>query len=164
MPDGKIFARFHIQGDESIQSLIAKLKKNRRLLAAVLVLVVVFAILVVDIGILSFAAALNDSACRNAAEAGARGSDYTKATTLAHAALKTYWTDGYIVSKPAITFLDYQTFGGNPPPGERPFVQVQTEVIVKLPLRIPFFGLTVNDNHEMVFKQTYAYPIIKPKP
>ena len=117
----------------------------------------------VDIAILTFSASINDSACRNAARAAAQGSDYTKATALANAALKAHKTDGFFISQPTITFLDYQTFGGSPPPGETPYVQVRTEVTVKLPVPILFFGVTFNDNQDMVFQQMYAYPIIKTK-
>jgi hypothetical protein len=131
--------------------------------AATSFFVIVFAALGVDIAILTFAASINDSACRNAARAAAQGSDYTKATALANAALKTHKTDGFFISQPVITFFDYQTFGGSPPAGETPYVQVRTEVVVKLPVPILFFGVTFNDDQDMVFKQMYAYPIIKTK-
>jgi len=131
--------------------------------AATSFFVIVFAILGVDVTILTFSASINDSACRNAARAAAQGSDYAKATALATAALKSHKTDGYFISQPTITFLDYQTFGGSPPAGETPYVQVRTEVTVKLPVPIVFFGVTFNENQDLVFKQRYAYPIIKTK-
>lgn len=131
--------------------------------AATAFFVICFAALGVDIAILTFSASINDSACRNAARAAAQGSDLTKATAMANAAVKAHKTDGYFISQPTITMLNYQTFGGTPPAGETPFVQVKTEVTVKLPVPILFFGVTFNDNQDMVFQQTYAYPIIKTK-
>ncbi|MBX9667466.1 MAG: hypothetical protein K2X93_07595 [Candidatus Obscuribacterales bacterium] len=125
--------------------------------------VIVFAALGVDTALLIFGSSINDSACRNAARAAAQGGDVSKATSLAQAAIKAHRTDGYFITQPTITMLNYETFGGVPPVNETPYVQVRTEVTVKLPVPIFFFGVTFNDNNDMVFRQMYAYPIIKTK-
>jgi len=124
------------------------------------VFLIVFATIVFNIAILIISTSINDSACRSATQAARQGSDYTIATSLANAAVKAHRTDGYFISQPAITFLDYHTFDGNPPPGETPYVQIRTEVTVKLPVPLLVFGVKLNDDQTMIFKQMYAYPII----
>lgn len=131
--------------------------------AATAFLAVVLLMIGVDVTLLIFAATVNDSACRNACRAAAQGSDFTKATALANAALRSHRTDGFFISQPTITHFEYQTFGGSPPADETPFVQVRTEVTVRLPVPIFFFGATFNDNNDLVFQQLYSYPIIKTK-
>lgn len=125
--------------------------------------VIVFAAMGVDLALLIFSASVNDAACRNAARAAAQGSDYGKALALARAALKANRTDGHFITQPAITHFEYQLFGNNPPANETPYVQVRTEVTVRLPVPIMFFGANFNGGNNLIFKQIYAYPIVKTK-
>ncbi len=131
--------------------------------AATAFFVIVFCALGVDIALLIFGASVNDAACRNGARAAAQGSTSAKASALATAAVNATKTDGYFISQPTITLFNYNDFGGNPPPNDTPYVQVRTQVSVRLPAPIFFFGASFNGGNSMIFQQIYSYPIIKTK-
>src|SRR5277367_6292573 len=65
-------------------------------------MVSVVAVFCANLGMVSLASSINDSACRDAARAAAQGGNSANALQLAQAAIKAHATDGYFISQPTI--------------------------------------------------------------
>jgi len=116
----------------------------------------------VNICLLIFGCSVNDKACRDVVRAAAKQPTYAQALQFAQAELKMHTTDGNFVSPiQLVNGLTYQDFGGNPPPGQTPYVQATTSVVVTLPAPIYFFGSSFTN--QFTFSQTYTSPIIRTK-
>lgn len=124
-------------------------------------LVIILAVIAINISILVFACAVNDKACRDAVRAAAQQPNAAKAQNFALASIKNHKTDGFFISQIQLTNFNYNDFGGAPPPGQCPLVQVTTSVDVTLPAPLIFFGASLTN--KMKFSQIYTSPIIKTK-
>jgi hypothetical protein len=126
-------------------------------------LLAVVAVLCANVGIMSLASSMNDSACRDAARAAAQASNRTTAISMAQAALKAHSTDGYFVSQPTIDTSDfvYEDYSGSPPDNTSPYVQVTTSSTVRVPAPILFFGAKFGKDGTMTFNRTYTFPIVR---
>lgn len=129
--------------------------------AATSFLVMVLAIFTAEIAVLIFACSVNDKACRDVVRAAAQQPTAAQALTFAQAAVKQISTDGVFISPIQLGAVNYQDFGGNPPPGMCPYVQCTTKVNVTLPVPIFFFGASFTN--QFSFSQIYTSPIIKTK-
>ena len=124
-------------------------------------LVIIMAALALDISLLIFAFSVNDKACIDVVRVAAQQTTASQAMIFASASIKNHKTDGVFISPIALTLLNYHDYGGTPPVGETPYVQVTTSVTVKMPVPLYFFGASwTNDMH---YSQTYTSPIIKTK-
>lgn len=132
-------------------------------LSMITVLLVIVAVLCANVGIMSLASSMNDSACRDAARAAAQASSRTAALNQAQAALKAHKTDGYFVSQPTINTSDfvYEDYSGSPPDNTSPYVQVTTSSTVRVPAPILFFGAQFGKDGTMTFNRTYTFPIVR---
>lgn len=126
----------------------------------------VFAVLSADICVVLFGAYQNDRACRDAARSAAQGQDASQSTKLANAALRAHAGDGYYFSNPVLDrAIVYNDFGGMPPTGTSPFVNVTTRTSA----RVPFSPLRFSadavflDGGTVTFKQSYTFPIVRTK-
>jgi hypothetical protein len=120
------------------------------------------AVFTADIALLIFACSVNDKACRDVVRAAAQQPTAAQALLFAQAAVKSVPTDGIFISPiQLVGGVNYNDFGGNPPAGMCPFVQVTTQINVTLPAPIYFFGASFT-NH-VSFSQIYTSPIIKTK-
>lgn len=124
-------------------------------------LIVLLAVFIVSICLLVFACSVNDQACRDAVRAAAQQLNASTATTFAQASVTNHKTDGFFIGKIQLASVTYNDFGGNPPTGQCPYVQVTTSVNVTLPVPLYFFGASFTN--QFTFSQTYTSPIIKVK-
>lgn len=126
-------------------------------------LLVVLSMLCANVGIVSLASSVNDSACRDAARAAAQASNSGAALKLAQAAIKAHQADGYYITQPTIdtTSFVYQDFAGNPPPNTSPYVEITTNSTVRIPAPIVFYGAKFGQNGTVTFTRTYNFPIVK---
>lgn len=126
-------------------------------------LLVILGVFAADICLLIFGCAVNDKACRDVVRAAAQQSNAPKALQFAQASVANHKTDGTFISPITLVggTINYNDFGGNPPAGQTPFVQVTTQVTVTLPAPIYFFGASFTNT--INFTQTYTSPIIKTK-
>lgn len=132
-------------------------------LSMIACLLVVLAIVCANVGVVSLASSVIDSACRDAARAAAQASDSAHALALAQAAIRAHRTDGYFISQPTIdtTSFVYQDYGGNPPSDTSPYVEVTTSSTVRVPCPIMFWGAKFEPNGSILFVRTYNFPIVK---
>jgi Flp pilus assembly protein TadG len=116
-----------------------------------------------DVGIVIFASAVNDRACRDACRAAAQADNYATSLKLAQAAVKAHKGDGYFISQPIVdtSKFVYQDYAGSPPPDTSPFVSVTTNTTVKIPAPVVFVGINYGTNGSMTFSKTYTFPIVK---
>jgi hypothetical protein len=124
-------------------------------------LVVMLAVFTINICLLIFACSVNDKACRDVVRAAAQQSTASQALLFANASAKNHQTDGFFISPIVVKNCTYQDYGGNPPVGQAPYVQVITQVNVTLPAPIFFFG--AGFVNKFTFSQIYTSPIIKTK-
>lgn len=121
-----------------------------------------FTVLAADISLLIFGCSVNDKACRDVVRAAAQQSNANQSLQFAIAEVKNHKTDGFFISPiQLISGVNYQDFGGSPPPGQCPYVQATTSVNVTLPAPLYFFGASFTN--QVQFSQTYTSPIIKTK-
>ena len=125
------------------------------------------ALMCLNIGILVFAAWMNDAACRDATRAAAQQSNPENAKAAAILAAKQFGADTNIIGHPVVLLgadeFKYQTFAdpeGKPDSARGPRVTVSTALNSKLPCPIIFNGIGFTD--VIVFKQAYTYPILNP--
>jgi Flp pilus assembly protein TadG len=132
-------------------------------LVMIISVIVLIGMLGADIGIVSLASSINDSACRDAARAAAQGSNSTTALALAQAAIKAHTADGYYVTVPTINTSQfiYQDFNGSPPANTSPYVSVTTSSTVRIPAPLFFYGARFEPNGSLTFTRTYTFPIVK---
>jgi hypothetical protein len=125
-------------------------------------LIICLAAFTADICLLIFACSVNDKACRDVVRAAAQQPNAAQALQFAQASVKNHKTDGIFISPiQLVNGVNYQDFGGNPPAGQTPYVQVITKVDVTLPTPVYFFGNSFTN--KMSFSQIYTSPIIKTK-
>jgi hypothetical protein len=131
--------------------------------AATSFLFVMLGVFAADICLLIFGCSVNDKACRDVVRAAAQQATAAKALQFAVASVKNHKTDGFFISTISLVggAVNYNDFGGNPPAGQTPYVQVTTQVTVTLPAPIYFFG--AGFTNQMSFSQTYTSPIIGTK-
>ncbi len=132
-------------------------------LASIMVCMVPLMLLALDISLLTLAAAVNDHACRDAARAAAQTKDYTAGLSAARAIVSSYPSNSFILTKPTVltnSFV-YEDFGGNPPDNESPYVSVTTEMKVKIPAPIFFFGAKFSKDGYLKLNRSYLFPIVK---
>lgn len=125
--------------------------------------IVVVGLLGLDVCMAIFGANVNDSACRDATRAATSADSKPKALTMANTALKAHATDGRFITQPTLVALDYQDWGGSPPPDTSPYVSVTTQTIVSVPAPIFFFGASFIKDGKAQFFQKYTFPIVKAK-
>ena len=130
-------------------------------MAASSFLIIVLAALTLDVSLLILAFSVNDKVCSDVVRAAAQQTTASQAMIFAAASIKNHKTDGVFISPITLTLLNYCDYGGSPPAGETPFVQVVTTVKVKLPVPLYFFGASWTN--DMTYSQTYTSPIIKTK-
>lgn len=137
-------------------------------LAATGFILSVMAVISLNIGILIFAAWMNDAACRDAARAAAQQSNENNAKAAAVLAAKQFGSDSSIIAHPVVLFsgdkFSWQTFPddeGRPQPSKGPRVKVSTSLNTKLPVPL-FFNGSVGFTDLIVFNQSYTYPILNP--
>jgi Flp pilus assembly protein TadG len=131
-------------------------------------LLVVFSALGVDTCLVVYAIAVNDSCSRDAARAAGQQNNLANAIQAAQTELKVHQTDGMLVGQPTLVSTAspafvYNDFGGNPPANVSPYVTVTTEVKVKLPGTLKFFGDIFMPNGTLKFQRSYTFPIVKEK-
>ncbi|MBS1994243.1 MAG: hypothetical protein JSS83_27215 [Cyanobacteria bacterium SZAS LIN-3] len=126
-------------------------------------LFVLLGVFAADICLLIFGCSVNDKACRDVVRAAAQQGDAAKALQFAIASVKNHKTDGTFISPITLVggAVNYNDFGGNPPAGQTPYVQVTTKVTVTLPAPLFFFG--AGFTNKLDFSQTYTSPIVKTK-
>lgn len=132
-------------------------------LASIIACMVPLILLALNISLLTLAAAVNDHACRDAARAAAQTKDYNAALSAAQAIVSSYPSNSFIVSKPAVitnNFI-YEDYGGNPPDNESPYVSVTTEIKLKIPAPILFFGAKFSKDGYLKLSRSYFFPIVK---
>jgi hypothetical protein len=131
-------------------------------IAATSFLIIILAVFCTDITLLIFANSVNDKACRDVVRAAAQQPTASLALQFAQASVKQHQTDGIFISPISLVGgVNYQDFGGNPPQGQAPYVQVTSQVTVTLPSPLYFFGATFTNKFN--FAQTYTSPIVKTK-
>lgn len=122
----------------------------------------------IDITIMILGYQLNDRACRAATRSAAQQPSAARAIAAANAALLLHKGDGVFVVSPRISQLPnavvYNDFGGNPHAGN-PTVSVCTEVVVRVPVPILFFGQRFGADatglaNVWTFRKRYTYPIL----
>jgi hypothetical protein len=124
-------------------------------------LIVLLAIFILSICLLIFGCSVNDQACRDAVRAAAQQLTPAQATSFAQASVANHKTDGFFIGTIQLANVNYNDFGGTPPVGQCPYVQVTTKVQVTLPVPLYFFGASFTN--QFTFAQTYTSPIIKVK-
>jgi hypothetical protein len=125
-------------------------------------LVVFLAVFTADICLLIFACSVNDKACRDVVRAAAQQPTAAKALMFAQASVANHKTDGYFISPISLVGgVNYQDFGGAPPAGQTPYVQVVTKVKVTLPA--PLYFMASGFTNSVNFEQIYTSPIVKTK-
>lgn len=127
----------------------------------------VMAVICVNIGVLVFAAWMNDSACRDACRAAAQQSNEENAKAAAILATKQFAADSSIIGHPIVLedaqYFKFQTFpdaDGRPQNALGPRVTVSTSLNTRLPCPIIFNGTKFTDL--IVFRQSYTYPLLNP--
>lgn len=131
-------------------------------------IVVTMALISVNIGVLIFAAWLNDSACRDSCRAAAQQGNAEDAKSAAIIACKQFATAaGGVVGDPKVeldpanfTFEIYPDEDGKPQMDKGPYVRVTTSLVSKLPAPIILSDVGFTDL--LVFKQTYTFPLLEP--
>lgn len=121
----------------------------------------------VNCGVLAFAAAINDAACREAVRAAAEQNSPEAARQAASAALSRFSVESPIMSSPQLRQSSEQDFQFQTYAGEDgrtqlnrgPFVRVSTEVRTKMPAPIIFSYAGLTDN--LQFVQSYNYPLVQ---
>ncbi|MBX9685580.1 MAG: hypothetical protein K2X27_02690 [Candidatus Obscuribacterales bacterium] len=133
-------------------------------------LLVTMALISVNVGVLIFAAWLNDSACRDACRAAAQQDTADDAKNAAIIACKQFATQaGDIIGNPVVLVDDahfqFEPFldaDGKPQPELGPFVRVSTSLNTKLPAKVIYSDIGFTD--QLVFQQTYTFPLLEPGP
>ncbi len=131
-------------------------------------IVCAMAIICVNIGVLVFAAWLNDAACRDACRAGAQQSNETDAKAAAVLAAKNFATsNGGVVGNPIVLLDDasfeYERFpdaAGKPQMDQGPFIRVTTSLNAVMPAKVILTGVGFTD--VLVFRQTHTFPLLEP--
>ena len=130
----------------------------------------------VNVGVMVFAAYLNDSACRDAARAAASRSNASDAYQVANIVVKNHSaTCGGLISSLVLlgsepapvgsatsSFFEFNNFE-NPVTGESqideaPYVKVTTQLLASLPAPIVFNGSSFTN--QVSFRQSYTFPIL----
>jgi hypothetical protein len=137
-------------------------------LACVSLLLVIASLIAADIGIIMLADSTNERAARDAARAAASASDPPSGLLMAQAAAATHGVASPFISKPTVLPASYvyQDFAGTPPPDTSPYVEVTTEISVKLPAPLFFVQAKLDmssSTGRMVLRKRYHFPIIKTK-
>lgn len=132
------------------------------------VFIMMLLMVAIDITVMMLGYQLNDRACRAATRSAAQQSSREKAHAAVLAALSLYKGDGFLVESPKLSAesgaLLYSDFGGTPNSGN-PTVSVCTEVLVKVPVPVVFFGQSFGRDTSGVaknwtFQKRYTYPIL----
>ena len=131
-------------------------------------IVVVMALISVNIGVLVFAAWLNDSAARDSCRAAAQQGNAEDAKAAAIIACKQFATaSGGVVGDPKVLlepsnfqFEIYPDEDGKPQMDKGPYVLVTTSLNTKLPAPVILSDVGFTDL--LVFKQTYTFPLLEP--
>lgn len=131
-------------------------------------IVIVMALISVNVGVLVFAAWLNDSACRDACRAAAQQGNSQDAQAAAVIACKQFATaSGGVVGDPKVDFsasrFEYEIFpddNGKPQMDKGPYVKVSTTLNSKLPAPVIISNVGFTDL--LVFNQTYTFPLLEP--
>jgi hypothetical protein len=130
-------------------------------------LMIVVSVLALDIGLMNFAFAINDAACRDAARQAAQCTNATTAILAAQTQLKMHSTDGVFLSQPAMVGTTspnfvYQDYAGNPPANTSAYVTVTTVVNIRMPFPIVFYGASFyTGGNTVAAVRRYTFPIIK---
>lgn len=126
------------------------------------------AVVCVNVGLLVFAAWMNDAACRDATRAAAQQSTAEDAQAAAILASKQFGADTSVIGHPVVLTgpaeFKYQNFhdaDGMPDHKKGPRVTVTTRLNTKLPCPVIWNGTKLTDL--IVFKQAYTYPILNPE-
>lgn len=133
-------------------------------------LMIAISALAMNLSLLILATTINDAVCRDAARAAAQTNNQAAAILAATSQLNMHSTDGYFVSQPTLTstsspYFVYNDFTGAPPANTSPYVTVTTQVTVKVPAPIFFFGASFfsKTNNTLLVQRRYTFPIIKEK-
>lgn len=103
---------------------------------------------------------MNDRACRDAARSAAQGANFVEATQRANRILASYRGSSPLFRNLTLDPVLYVDFGGNPPPGQAPFVRVTTTAQSDVPCAINLFGNNVFGS-SMQYRRSYTFPIVK---
>lgn len=130
----------------------------------------------VNVGVMVFAAWLNDAACRDAARAAAERSNPTDAYRVADIVVKQLsTTTGGLISSLVLlgtepapgasssgSFFEYNNCAdpatGEPIIGDAPYVKVTTQLVASLPAPIVFNGASFTN--QVKFRQSYSFPLV----
>jgi hypothetical protein len=121
----------------------------------------VFAALSCYAALLLLGISVNDRACRDAARAAAQGQSAAASTKLATAILKAHSSRASFLGSPILSNLIYNNYSDNQ---TSPIVQVTTTLTATVPFKpISFFSDAAFMAHDqqLVFSQTYTFPIVK---
>lgn len=132
-------------------------------LAAVAALLPLVALVGVNLGVLVFAAGVNDAACKDAARAAGQRSNPEDAIAAARAVVARY-SSGFF-GKPEVISSDYQIYANED--GEAqidsthgPNVTVRVKSVVDVPAPIIFNGAKFTSR--VIFDRSYSFPILNP--
>ncbi|MBX9567486.1 MAG: hypothetical protein K2X77_01265 [Candidatus Obscuribacterales bacterium] len=145
-------------------------------LGAIAFIMPVIMLICVNVGVMVFAAYINDSACRDAARAAAQRSNPSDAYQVANIVVKNHSaTCGGLISSLVLlgqdpgpvgtatgSSFEYNSFA-DPTTGESnidegPYVKVTTQLLASLPAPIVFDGASFTN--QVKFKQSYIFPIV----
>lgn len=139
-------------------------------LAAVVAFMPLATLICVNLGVVVFAAGINDSACKDAARAAGQRANLQDALDAADAIVGRYSAGGIFgkpqVVKDACTFELQPDQEGNPQIGGTPglpggpYVTIATKSVVQLPAPLVFNGVSLTD--KMTIGATYTFPILNP--
>ncbi len=137
-------------------------------LVGIAFIVVVMALLSINLGVLVFAAWLNDSACRDACRAASQQGSSESAKAAAVIACKQFATSaGGVVGDPKVLLdsanFEYESYpdtDGKPTVSKGPYVRVTTSLNSKLPAPVILSNVGFTDL--LVFRQTYTFPLLEP--
>ncbi|MBX9687789.1 MAG: hypothetical protein K2X27_13870 [Candidatus Obscuribacterales bacterium] len=132
-------------------------------LAAVAALMPLVTLVGVNIGVLVFAAGVNDAACKDAARAAGQRSTPEDAIAAAKAVVARY-SSGFF-AKPEVVSSDYQVYPDEDGEAQidathQPNVNIRVRSTVDVPAPIIFNGSQFTSR--MVFDRTYSFPILNP--
>ncbi len=143
-------------------------------------LMIIITALAIDITLMMLAYEVNDRACRNACRAAAQQSTSGAAINAANAILNNTGVDGVFLKKPQLVSgtaandgdnYAFEDFGGQPVPAQEnsPFVRITTDMDVKIPFTLFFFGNAFGDvdgdgqhstGDKWTFRKSYVFPIV----